>query len=96
MQFPGRVYNATDALGDYTTTVVDYRSSQEVHDERSRRCRAAGGANQLDGDSCQNDFTMEVIAAIDHAVASFLKREEITVTQFGTFHVDRVIGRELR
>jgi hypothetical protein len=96
MQFPGRIYHAADALGDYSTTVVDYRASQQLHDERSNRCRAADGANQLDGDSCQNDFAMEVVAAIDHAVATFLKREGIEVTQFGTFHVDRVLGRELR
>ena len=96
MQFPGLIYHAADALGEYSTTVVDYRSSQDVHDERSSQCRAAEGANQLDGDSCQNDFAMEVVAAIDHAVATFLKREGIEVTQFGTFHVDRVLGRELR
>ena len=69
MQFPGRIYHAADALGEYSMTVVD---------------------------SCQNDFAMEVVAAIDHAVATFLKREGIEVTQFGTFHVDRVLGRELR
>jgi len=96
MQLPGRVYRAVDALGNYSTTVVDYRSSQQLHEERSNQCRAAEGTNQLDGDSCQNDFVMEVVAAIDHAVATFLKREGIEVTQFGTFHVDRVLGRELR
>ena len=96
MQLPGRVYHAADALGDYSITVVDYLASQQLHDERSNRCLAADGANQLDGDTCQNDFAMEVVGAIDHAAAAFLKREDVEVTQFGTYHVDRVLGREMR
>jgi hypothetical protein len=34
MQLPGRDYRASDALGEYTATVVDHRGSQELHDER--------------------------------------------------------------
>ena len=96
MQLPGRVYHAADALGDYSTTVVDYRTSQQLHDEYSNRCRAANGANQLDGDTCQNNFEMEVLGAIDHAAAGFLTREGVEVTQFGTYFIDRVLGREMR
>ena len=96
MQLPGRVYHAADALGDYSTTVVDYRTSQQLHDEHSNRCRAADGANQLDGDTCQNNFEMEVLGAIDHAAAGFLTREGVEVTQFGTYFIDRVLGREMR
>ena len=35
LQLPGRVYRAADALGAYSTTVVDYRASQRLHDERA-------------------------------------------------------------
>ena len=96
MQLPGRVYRASDALGEYSTTVVDYRASQQLHDERSNRCLAADGANQLDGDTCQNDFEKEIFGAIDHAAAAFLKREGVKVTQFGTYFVDRVLGRHMQ
>jgi hypothetical protein len=96
MQLPGRVYQAADALGDYSTTVVDYRGVQQLHDERSNRCRAANGANQLDGDSCQNNFVMEIAGAIDHAAAEFLSREGVKVTQYGIYHIDRVLGRHMQ
>ena len=67
LKLPGRVYRAADALGRYSTTVVDYRDVQRLHDERSAKCLAARGANQQDGDTCQNDFVMEVAGAMDHA-----------------------------
>ena len=41
LKLPGRVYRAADALGKYSTTVVDYRDVQRMHDERS----ATGGLN---------------------------------------------------
>ncbi len=96
MQLPGRRYFAADALGDYSTTVVDYRNVRQLHDERSARCRAADGANQLDGDSCQNSWEMEILGATDHAAATFVERAGVTVTQFGTYHIDRVLGRHLQ
>jgi hypothetical protein len=96
MGLPGRVYRAADALGAYTTTVVDYRQAQRLHDERSAKCLAANGANQQDGDTCQNDFTMEVAGATDHAASVFLKRDGVKVTQYGTYFLDRVTGRLLQ
>lgn len=96
MQLPGRVYHASDALGKYSTTVVDYRGSRQLHDERSNRCLAADGANQLDGDSCQNNFEAEILGATDHAAAAFLEREGVKVTQFGIYHIDRVLGRHIQ
>lgn len=96
MQLPGRVYHASDALGEYRTTVVDYRASQQLHDERSNRCLAANGANQLDGDTCQNEFQMEITGATDYAAAAFLKREDAKVTHFGTYFLDRVVGRTMQ
>ena len=96
MQLPGRVYHAADALGEYSTTVVDYRSSQQLHDARTTQCLAADGANQLDGDTCQNDFEMEILGATDHAAAAFLKRDGVQVTHFGTYFTDRVLGRQMQ
>ena len=96
LQLPGRFYHASDALGDYSMTVVDYRGSKELHDERSSRCRAANGANQLDGDSCQNSWELEILGAADHAAAEFLKREGVKVTQYGMYSIDRVLGRHMQ
>src|SRR5690349_10030309 len=43
MKLPGRVYRASDPLGRYSTTVVDYRDVERLHGERSAACRAAKG-----------------------------------------------------
>ena len=95
LKLPGRVYRASDPLGRYATTVVDYRNVERMHGERAAACRAANGANQKDGDSCQNDFTLEVAGAMDHAVSAFLKRDGVKVTQYGTYFVEVVSGRLL-
>src|SRR5690349_21006445 len=60
LKLPARVYRASDPLGRYSATVVDYRNVERMHNERAAACRAAKGANQKDGDSCQNDFVLEV------------------------------------
>jgi len=96
LSLPGRVYRAADALGRYSTTVVDYRDSGRLHNERSARCLAAGGANQRDGDTCQNDFVMEVAGAMDYAAAKFLKRDGVKVTHYGAYFLDLVSGRLLQ
>ena len=95
LKLPGRVYRASDPLGRYSTTVVDYRDVERMHGERAAACRAAKGANQKDGDSCQNDFTLEVAGAMDHAVFTYLKRDGVKVTQYGTYFVEVVSGRLL-
>src|SRR6185295_17537521 len=94
LKLPGRLYRAADDFGRYFTTVVDYRGAQRLHDERAAKCRAANGANQQDGDSCQNDFVMEVAGATDHALARYLTRDGVKVTQFGTYFLDLVAGRQ--
>ena len=66
---------------------------QRLHDERSAKCLAASGANQQDGDSCQNDFVMEVAGAMDHAAAAFLQRDGVKITHYGTYFLDMVSGR---
>ena len=96
MSLPGRVYRAADALGRYSTTVVDYRDAERLHRERSAKCLAANGANQQDGDTCQNDFVMEVAGAMDHAVSHFVARDGVKVTQYGTYFLDMVSGRLLQ
>jgi hypothetical protein len=96
MRLPGRVYRAADALGQYATTVVDYRDVERLHNERSATCLAARGANQQDGDSCQNDFVMEVAGAMDHAAAAFLQRDGVKITHYGTYFLDMVVGRLLQ
>jgi hypothetical protein len=93
LKLPARVYRAADALGRYSTTVVDYRDVERAHNERSASCLAAGGANQQDGDTCQNDFVMEVAGAMDYAAATYLKRDGVKITHFGTYFLDMVLGR---
>ncbi len=96
LSLPGRVYRAADALGSYSTTVVDYRDVERLHNERSATCLAARGANQQDGDTCQNDFVMEVAGATDHAAATFLQRDGVKITHYGTYFLDMVSGRLLQ
>src|SRR5687767_8244004 len=93
LSLPGRVYRAADALGRYSTTVVDYREVGRLHGERSATCLAAKGANQQDGDTCQNDFVMEVAGAMDYAAAKFLERDGAKITHYGTYFLDMVSGR---
>jgi hypothetical protein len=96
IRLPGRVYRAADGLGRYSTTVVDFRDIERLHNERAATCRAAKGANQLDGDSCQNDFVLDVAGAMDHAASAFLKRAGAKVTQYGLYHLEMVAGRSMQ
>jgi hypothetical protein len=93
MPLPGRVYRASDALGRYSTTVVDYRGIERLHNERVSTCLAAKGANFQDGDACQNDFRIDVAGAMDHAASNVLKRDGSKVTQYGLYFVELVTGR---
>ena len=95
LTLPARVYRASDTFGRYSTTVVDYRNVERLHGERAAACRAAKGANQKDGDSCQNDFVLEVAGAMDHAMFRYLKRDGVKITQYGTYFVEVVSGRLL-
>jgi|SRR5262245_18863203 len=96
LQLPAKVYSAADALGRYSTTVVDYRGAEKLHAERAAKCQAAKGANQQDGDTCQNNFRVEVAGATDHAVFEFIKRDGVKVTQYLYYFVDLVSGRLLQ
>lgn len=93
---PARVYRAADPLGRYTTTVVDYRNIEKLHNERSAKCRAANGANFQDGDVCQNDYRMEVAGAMDYAAWNFMRRDGVKVTQYMFYVNEQVAGRLLQ
>ncbi|HKH70443.1 MAG TPA: hypothetical protein VKA59_03795 [Vicinamibacterales bacterium] len=93
---PAKVYNAADALGRYTTTVVDYRGIEKLHADRAAKCQASKGANQQDGDTCQNDFRVDVAGATDHAVWNYLKRDGVKITHYMFYFVELVSGRALQ
>jgi len=93
MTLPGRVYSAEDALGRYSTTVVDYRGVQKLHDAAAATCRAAKGANGTDGDACQNDFRVDVAGAMDFAAWTLMKQPGAKTTHFMWYFLELVAGR---
>jgi hypothetical protein len=96
MTLPGRVYSAEDAMGRYSTTVVDYRGIQKLHDDAEAKCKAAKGANFLDGDACMNDFRVDVAGAMDHAAWNLMKREGVKTTHFMWNSNEGLSGRLLQ
>jgi hypothetical protein len=95
-QVPATTYTAADALGRYSTTVVDYRGLEKLHADRTGKCLAAKGANQQDGDTCQNDFRVDVAGATDYAVWNFMKRDGVKMTHYMFYFVELVSGRLLQ
>ncbi|HEU4692913.1 MAG TPA: hypothetical protein VFS23_31340 [Vicinamibacterales bacterium] len=93
---PAKVYSAADGLGRYSTTVVDYRNIEKLHTDRAAKCQAAKGASQRDGDSCQNDFRVDVAGATDYAVWNFIKRDDVKLTSYMFYFVELVSGRLLQ
>jgi hypothetical protein len=93
---PAKVYSAADALGRYSTTVVDYRNIEKLHADRAAKCQASKGANLQDGDSCQNDFRVDVAGATDFAVWNFMKRDGVRMTHYMFYFVELVSGRLLQ
>ncbi len=91
-QLPARVYSASDPLGRYSTTVVDYRNIEKLHADRAAKCRAAQG----DGDSCQNDFRLDLAGATDHEVWNFMQRDGVKITHYMYYFVELVSGRLLQ
>jgi hypothetical protein len=90
---PARVFTAADALGRYSTTVVDYRNIEKLHADRAAKCQAAKGSNQRDGDTCQNDFRVDVAGATDFAVWNFIKQDNVKLTSYMFYFVELVSGR---
>jgi hypothetical protein len=93
MTLPGRVYSAEDARGRYSTTVIDYRGIQKLHDDAEATCLASKGANLLDGDACQNDFIYEVAGAMDYAAWNLIKQEGVKTTHYMWYSNDGLAGR---
>ena len=93
---PARVFTAADALGRYSTTVVDYRNIEKLHADRAAKCQAAKGSNQRDGDTCQNDFRVDVAGATDYAVWNFIKQDGVKLTSYMFYFVELVSGRLLQ
>lgn len=93
MTLPARVYSAEDALGRYSTTVVDYRGARKLHDDAVAKCRAAKGANGTDGDACQNDFRVEVAGAMDYAAWNLMKQDGVKTTHYMWYFLELVAGR---
>lgn len=91
-KLPGRVYSAQDAMGRYSTTVIDYRGIEKLHLDAVAKCRAAKG----DGDSCQNDFRVDVAGAMDYAAWTFMRREGVRTTQYMWYFLELVAGRLLQ
>lgn len=96
MTLPARVYSADDAMGRYSTTVVDYRSIQKLHDDAEAKCLAAKGANLRDGDSCQNDFIYEVAGAMDYAAWNLMKPDGVKTTHYMWYSSNGLAGRLLQ
>jgi len=94
-KFPGRVYSAQDALGRYSTTVVDYRDAEKVHRATVQQCQAAKGADGKDGDACQFDFAVEVAGAMDYAAWNLMKRDGVKTTHYMWYFLELVAGRLL-
>jgi hypothetical protein len=93
---PAKVYSAADALGRYSTTIVDYRGIEKMHADRAAKCQAAKGANQQDGDTCNNNFRVDVAGATDHAVWNYMKRDDVKITNYMFYFVELVSGRLLQ
>jgi hypothetical protein len=91
-KLPGRVYSAKDALGRYSTTVIDYRGIEKLHLDAVAKCRAAKG----DGDSCQNDFRVDVAGAMDYAAWTLMRRDGVKTTQYMWYFLELVAGKLLQ
>ncbi len=89
---PARVYSAEDALGRYSTTVVDYRGVEKLHIDAVAKCRAAKG----DGDSCQNDFRVDVAGAMDYAAWTFMRKDGVKTTHYMWYFLEIVAGKLLQ
>ena len=93
---PARTYRAADSDGRYSTIVVDYRGLEKLHADRAAKCRSANGANQQDGDICQNDFRLDLAGATDNAVWNYIKRDGVKVTHYMYYFIELVSGRLLQ
>jgi hypothetical protein len=93
---PSRVYTAAYERQRYSIEVVDYTDIENVHRERVKKCpkdvhsECAGAEGPIGIGSWKYD----VLAALDHATARFLKKNA-KVTHFTWMVIDRVPGRQI-
>ena len=88
---PARVYTHQNGQSRYSVTVVNYKDSNKLHEERRKKCIADGG----DGDQCQDDAAEELRGALVFASWNFMKREGAKLTHYAHFNSDRVEGHEV-
>jgi hypothetical protein len=88
---PARVYANEGPRGRYSVTVVNYKDTFKLHEERNKKCRAAGG----DGDECQDDGPEDMRGALVFASWNFMKRDGAKLTHYAHFNSDRVEGHEI-
>ena len=88
---PARVYANQGPRGRYSVTVVNYKDTFKLHEERNKKCRAAGG----DGDECQDDGPEDMRGALVFASWNFMKRDGVKLTHYAHFNSDRVEGHEI-
>lgn len=88
---PARIYSNEGPRGRYSVTVVNYKDAVKLHEERNKKCQAAGG----DGDQCQDDASEEMRGALVYASWNFMKRDGVKVTHYAHFNSDRVEGHEI-
>lgn len=92
---PGRVYSGEDAMGRYSTTVIDYRTLEKAHTDWVAKCEGAKGANRLDGDSCQNDFTRDAAGAVDYAAWTLMREDGVKTTHYMWAQYEFVASRQI-
>jgi hypothetical protein len=91
LTLPGRVYSTSNGASRYSLTVVDLADTEKLHNARVEQCRKNGG----DGDSCQNDWRVDVQGAIVHAAFQFMKRDA-KLTHYSWYVLDQVEGNQLQ
>ena len=88
---PGRVYTYVDGANRYSVTVIDYRDAEKIHQERVKRCIAAG----CDGDTVQpNAWRSDVHGALVYASWNIMKRDA-KLTHYAMYDSDVIEGHEI-
>jgi YD repeat-containing protein len=86
--FPGRVHEVTVNGRYYAVTVVDYRDSHRIHQERTNTTEA-------DSPEGYEYWRIDILASVDYAATQFRNRGgEVTFDAWA--HIDRVPGHQLQ
>jgi hypothetical protein len=93
LNLPGRVYSVAGGGSRYSVTVVDYSSTEKMHQDRVKTCQAELG----NVDSCNAQFQSrtEMRGAIVYATWAFMQRDA-RVTHFTYTYADLVEGHQLQ